>query len=261
MFNYKAIVFILRGKINKMAKFDKSKKNRRIILFIVLVILIIRGIVGLISNNSKKSKENLITNETVNVVESKINKDLGWELTLVNLDNKIPENYKITLKNIDEYRQFDSRAIEYLNNMMNDMIKAGISNVWVQSAYRSIESQTKVYNDKIKEYESQGKTKEEAKELTERLIMIPGCSDHNLGLAVDFNYVEDEFENTKGFKWLTENAEDYGFIIRYPKNKENITKVKYEPWHWRYVGEKNAKEMNKLGMCLEEYVEYLNNKK
>lgn len=90
------------------------------------------------------------------------------------------------------------------------------------------------------------------------MINKPECSDHNLGLAVDFNYVKEDFENTKAFKWLTKNAENYGFILRYPKGKEYITKVDYEPWHWRYVGEENAKKMNELNMCLEEYVEYLN---
>lgn len=243
-----------------MAKFDKSKRNRRIILFIIVLLLIIKGITTLIINsNSKKTKNTSINNEKEEVVSTTPKKDLGWELTLVNADNKIPEDYELNLKSIDKYRQFDSRAIKYLNDMMNDMIKDGISNVWVQSAYRSIESQIQVYNNKIEEYKKQGKTDEEAQKLTEELIMIPGCSDHNLGLAVDFNYVEDEFENTKGFQWLTKNAENYGFVLRYPENKASITKVKYEPWHWRYVGEKNAKKMNELGMCLEEYVEYLNN--
>lgn len=243
-----------------MAKFDKSKRNRRIILFIIVLLLIIKGITTLIINsNSKKAKNTLINNEKEEVVSTTPKKDLEWELTLVNADNKIPEDYELNLKSIDKYRQFDSRAIKYLNDMMNDMIKDGISNVWVQSAYRSIESQTQVYNNKIEEYKKQGKTDEEAQKLTEELIMIPGCSDHNLGLAVDFNYVEDKFENTKGFQWLTKNAENYGFVLRYPEDKASITKVKYEPWHWRYVGEKNAKKMNELGMCLEEYVEYLNN--
>lgn len=242
-----------------MRTINRKKRNRRVILLIIIVILLIKGITALINNNSKKAKDNQVSNEPITVTTPTTKKDLGWELTLVNTDNKMPEDYNITLKSIDEYRQFDSRAIKYLNNMMNAMIKDRISNVWIQSAYRSVESQTEVYNKQIQEYIKQGKTEEEAKRLTEKSIMIPECSDHNLGLAIDFNYVEEEFENTKGFKWLVENAENYGFVLRYPKGKEDITKVKYEPWHWRYVGEKNAKKMNELNMCLEEYVEYLNN--
>ncbi len=105
---------------------------------------------------------------------------------------------------------------------------------------------------------NQGKTEEVARRLTEEVIMIPGCSDHNLGLAVDFNDAETTFEDTKAFTWLKQNAENYGFVMRYPKDKEDITKITYEPWHWRYVGKDNAIEMNRLNMCLEEYVEYLN---
>ena len=95
--------------------------------------------------------------------------------------------------------------------------------------------------------------------MTLKIINKPGTSEHNLGLAVDFNYVNLDFEETESFKWLQKNAENYGFILRYKKEKEEITKVDYEPWHWRYVGEKHAKKMNELDMCLEEYVEYLKN--
>ena len=83
-------------------------------------------------------------------------------------------------------------------------------------------------------------------------------SEHSLGLAADFNNVKPEFENTREFAWLVENAENYGFVLRYKKEKKNITKVNYEPWHWRYVGKEHAIKMNELDMCLEEYVEYLN---
>ena len=139
------------------------------------------------------------------------------------------------------------------------MKKDGISNVWVQSAYRSIKYQENLFNDKVNTYINQGYTKEEAQQLTMQTINKPGTSEHNLGLAVDFNYVDYNFENTLGFKWLEQNAENYGFILRYSKEKEKITKVNYEPWHWRYVGIENAKKINELDMCLEEYIKYLEN--
>ena len=104
-----------------------------------------------------------------------------------------------------------------------------------------------------------GISQEEAERLTDEYINKPGASDHNLGLAVDFNYVDNKFDDLEAFKWLKENAEDYGFILRYPKDKEEITKISYESWHWRYVGEEHAKKMNELNMCLEEYIEYLQN--
>ena len=109
----------------------------------------------------------------------------------------------------------------------------------------------------MKKYLQQGKTQEEAEKLTDEYINKPGSSDHNLGLAVDFNYVDNKFEKLDGFKWLKKNAENYGFVLRYPKDKEDITKIAYESWHWRYVGVEHAKKMNDLNMCLEEYIEYL----
>ena len=117
--------------------------------------------------------------------------------------------------------------------------------------------QKELYDNSIQKYLKQGKTQAEAEKLTEEYINKPGASDHNLGLAVDFNYVDNKFEDLDGFKWLQENAENFGFILRYPKDKEDITKISYESWHWRYVGEDHAKKMNELNMCLEEYIEYL----
>ena len=148
-----------------------------------------------------------------------------------------------------------------LFGMIKDMKKAKVSNIWIQSAYRSPEYQNNLYTNKVQEYLNMGKTQEEAERLTSRLINKSETSEHNLGLAVDFNYVNLEFEKTKEFKWLQENAENYGFILRYKEEKEEITGVSYEPWHWRYVGVEHAKKMNELDMCLEEYVEYLKVKK
>ena len=85
----------------------------------------------------------------------------------------------------------------------------------------------------------------------------PGTSEHHTGLAIDFNSVESKFENTEGYEWLKKNAEDYGFVMRYPQGKEDVTGVIYEPWHWRFIGIKHAKEMNRLNLCFEEYVRYL----
>ena len=83
--------------------------------------------------------------------------------------------------------------------------------------------------------------------------MPPGSSEHNLGFCMDIVCVEEWFEDTDEFKWLMQHADDYGFILRYPSDKENITKVIYEPWHWRYVGVEEAKKIKASGLCLEEY--------
>lgn len=235
---------------------------RRNILIMATVILVVFVIIKFIIPK-KETTSNTNTVEVAKVSKTNIEENnniiakeqLDWKLTLVNQANKLPENYEMKLSNIDQYRKFDSRAIQYLQDMIEDMREDGVRNIWVQSSYRSVEEQEVVYNNKVKYYKEQDKTQKEAERLTEETINKPGHSEHSLGLAVDFNYVNGEFEETKAFKWLKENGEDYGFILRYPKEKENITKVTYEPWHWRYVGKENAKKINELGMCLEEYVE------
>lgn len=218
---------------------------------------------NLIDNTSKNKINNIIVSNTQNVVSKEVEKENikidDWRLILVNYENKLPEDFEIELSNIDSVRKFDKRAIGELIQMLQDLKKNGVYNVWVQSAYRSINYQEGLFNDKINTYMKQGKTREEAEKLTLQTINRPGTSEHNLGLAVDFNYVKYSFENTKGFKWLQEKAENYGFILRYRKDKEDITKVDYEPWHWRYVGVEHAKKINELDICLEEYIEYLKN--
>lgn len=225
---------------------------KKVMICGILIVLFSVGI-----RRADKSKP-IIDTDNVQVHTGVYNKKIDdWELTLVNHNNVLPDDFEIELANIDSTRQFDARAIDELNQMLKAMKEDGIHNVWVQSAYRSIAYQEGLFNEQINKYMQQGKTREEAEQLTLRIINKPGTSEHNLGLAVDFNYVDYSFEETKGFRWLQENASKYGFILRYRKDKESITKVDYEPWHWRYVGVENAKKINELNMCLEEYIDYL----
>ena len=249
-------------------KFKIVDKNKFIFALLTIILLLIITIIIIINLNKKEknnNEEKEINDLKQNAIEVSTNIEIkkkeikDWRLVLVNIDNALPENFTVELEDLDEYRQFDKRAIKQLKNMIEAERKAGASSMWVQSAYRSVEKQTKVFNEQMQEYINQGKTKKEAEELTLKLINKPGTSEHNLGLAVDFNYASYDFENTTAFKWLVKNAEDYGFILRYPKDKVEITKVNYEPWHWRYVGVEHAKEINKKGYCLEEYIEYLQN--
>lgn len=206
------------------------------------------------TNTSSTVGGNENNNETPNVDVT-----TDWRIRLANYDHILPEDFEVELADIDSTRQFDARAIKYLKDMINDMKKDGHTSIWVQSSYRSVARQKELYENSINKYLKQGKTQEEAEKLTDEYINKPGSSDHNLGLAVDFNYVDNTFADTDEYQWLLENAENYGFILRYPKDKEDITKIAYESWHWRYVGEEHAKKMNELNMCLEEYVEYLEN--
>ena len=97
---------------------------------------------------------------------------------------------------------------------------------------------------------------------TRQYVALPGCSEHQTGLALDivaagYQILDEEQEDTAEQKWLMENSWKYGFILRYPSEKSDITGIGYEPWHYRYVGREAAREMTELDLCLEEYVDWL----
>ena len=185
-----------------------------------------------------------------------------WRLKLANRLNVI-NNYSPSTKyigsqycqNNDNY-QIDERVYDDLITMIEAAKEDGIKLISV-SAYRSYEKQQSLYKNKVNYYLKQGYSQKGAENKASTIVAIPGTSDHNLGLAVDFNYLEQRHESKPELVWLKEHAEEYGFVMRYAKDKENYTGVIYEPWHYRYVGKDHAKKMNQLNMCLEEYVEYL----
>ena len=205
------------------------------------------------STNETGTENETNTTDTVTVSNNLSLLD-DWQIRLVNRENPLPDDFTVELENLDASRQFDKRAIGPLRQMILDMRDQGIKNIWAQSTYRSIEYQKGLYEKSINKYLKQGKSQEEAQKLTDEYINKPGTSEHHLGLAVDFNNVDEGFENTKAYEWLLENASNYGFILRYPKEKEDITGIEYEPWHWRYVGPEHAKKMKEQDLCLEEYV-------
>lgn len=235
------------------------KKFVILIIFILLFIILIKQIDinknVEIKNNNSYIIDNNIENKIVE--NNQITKINDWRLVLANYDNVLPNDFEVDLASIDRTREVDKRIMSELIQMIKDMRKKQKFSIWVQSAYRNIDRQEEIFNEKVEEYVQNGKSRNEAEELTMQTINKPGTSEHNLGLAVDFNYVNYEFENTDEFRWLKENAQNYGFILRYQKEKEDITKINYEPWHWRYVGVEHAKKINELGLCLEEYIDYL----
>ena len=101
---------------------------------------------------------------------------------------------------------------------------------------------------------------EAALELAAQVVAVPGTSEHQTGLAADimdevYPYLNDWQEHTEAQKWLMEHCTEYGFILRYPENKQDITKVIYEPWHFRYVGKEVAEYITENDLCLEEFLE------
>lgn len=174
--------------------------------------------------------------------------DILWHLTLVNSQNPLPEDYMdhpIDLVEVPGGEKVDARIYEPLMEMLND---ADELEPIVVSGYRTPEKQQSLYDDKIKQYKKQGYSENEAIELSQQWVAVPGTSEHQLGLAVDINGATYDI-----YLWLQENSYKYGFIFRYPGNKTHITNVAEEVWHYRYVGKEAAAEIHERGICLEEY--------
>ena len=180
-----------------------------------------------------------------------------WRMILVNRDYILPDGYKPKLENAVESGYgdvyLDERVAPYYNEMYKAAYKDGIHLVPI-SGYRSVDRQKRNFENKIDYYMDEGYSKVEATQKAATIILPPGTSEHNAGLAMDICSLEQNFEDTEEFRWLCENAADYGFILRYPEDKQDITKIIYEPWHWRYVGVEAAKAMKSSGECLEEYL-------
>lgn len=174
---------------------------------------------------------------------------------LFNYQNSIPEEYYSTLQlaPVGDGHQMQQDAAAAFKDMQAAATADGI-NLFVVSGYRSHERQVNNYNRSIQNYISQGYDEAKATELTQEYYAIPGTSEHEAGLAVDINSLEERFSQTKEFTWLQENCTKYGFILRYDKGKEEITKIEYEPWHYRYVGLEHAQAIAEQSVTLEEYV-------
>lgn len=187
-----------------------------------------------------------------------------WNLLLVNDWNPVPENYLSTFTMADfngPSKQCDSRIVEPLRQMINDGNAYNPAfRLSAASLYRTEELQAKNYNNKVNYYKSQGYDQETAESKAATVIKRPGESEHNTGLCVDllgagYSSLEQSFANTEAYQWLKEHCAEYGFILRYPKEKEAITAVIFEPWHYRYVGVEAATEIMERGICLEEYLQ------
>lgn len=181
------------------------------------------------------------------------NEECDFNLIVVNKDNELPGNFKADLVDFRGVK-IDKRIEENLSKMMDDASKNSID-LWISSAYRDVKLQAEIMDDEIAKNLSEGHTREEAEKLAKQLIAEPGRSEHHTGLAVDFNGVSEDFYSTDAYKWLAENAQNYGFILRYPESKKDVTGINFEPWHFRYVGIYTAKAMYGKDICLEEYID------
>ncbi len=181
-----------------------------------------------------------------------------WQLLLVNPWNPIPADFSVTLAAAEEGEQMDQRVCPALLEMLADARQQGLDPV-LCSGYRSREKQQTLYSHKVGQYLSLGYSQEEAAAAAGRIVAVPGTSEHETGLAADlmarsYPVLDQAQEETAEQRWLMENAHRYGFILRYPADKTDITGISYEPWHYRYVGQAAAREIYEQGLCLEEYL-------
>lgn len=202
----------------------------------------------LIAANKVKTNQNKSANS---VVKDEL-------LTLVNFENTIPKDWKVDLVQLNNGQSVDRRIYDDLIAMLQAAKSEGL-NPLICSSYRTNEKQEQLYQNKVSEHLSQGYSKVEASDKAAFWVARPGTSEHQLGLAVDIVSTKNQRldrsqENTVEQRWLIQNSWKYGFVLRYPTNKNSITGVGYEPWHYRYVGKEHAKKINELGVCLEEYV-------
>lgn len=215
-----------------------------------------------------ESHDELDTSQVIETDLTKVKEDLViedytddsyWNVVLVNKKEPLSADRPIQLGTLAGGKQLDKRVIDITNQMINDAAKDGVSLI-VCSGYRSYSYQTGLYNKEVNEWIAQGYSEVQAKENASKEVAIPGTSEHQLGLAIDFitkgyTNLDQGFENTEAFKWLNENAYKYGWILRYMDGKQIYTGINYEPWHWRYLGPELAEEVKNSGLCYEEFLQ------
>lgn len=186
-------------------------------------------------------------------------------LILVNPWNYIPDDYAVELETVQGKYQLDAKAAESARNLVAAAKEAGFD-MALCSAYRTVEKSAELYQRKVNEFLSYGYSEEDAMLEAAKWVAPPGTSEHHTGLAMDlvstdywveYSDLEHDYEKFDSFKWLYEHCAEFGFILRYPKDKQDITGITYEPWHYRYVGVEAATYILENGLCLEEYLELI----
>ena len=209
----------------------------------------------------ESNKANVVAQEVVSQgTEVTFNKK-DWNLLLVNKQHTIPEDYEFTLGTIKGSMRCDERIIEPLTQMFAAAKEDGV-NLIVCSPYRDLARQEYLFDRKMKGFIRSGMSYVDAYKTASITVTVPGASEHQIGLAVDiisdtYSALDIGFADTPAGQWLAEHSWEYGFILRYPLGKEEITGIQYEPWHFRYVGVDAAKVITKDGITLEEFVENL----
>ena len=179
-----------------------------------------------------------------------------WTQILVNQWSLLPDGFTVELADF-EGGQVDARILDICIQMFADAKEDGVTFRLVD-AYRSFETQSEAFEEKVQSYINQGYSRDEAEVKASTITARPNTSEHQTGLALDIVTPSHPkrnsgFADTEAFQWLSVNAENYGFTMRYAKDKTDLTGVIFEPWHWRFVGVEAARAVRQSGQCLEEY--------
>ncbi len=250
-----------------MAKKKKRKNTARTVLAVFVMIILplavlILGIYGVVSCAGSCSQKNEESSQTEESTPSQSStkaphayvEQEDWALYVIGNNNPLPENFTVKTKAVAGERELDERCADYAIKMLEDAKAEGID-LFVTSSYRSIQKQAENLESYTNSLIAQGMSPEEAEKQAKLEIAMPGCSEHNAGLAMDIvsgdywanhDDLDESFEKLPHFDWLIENSWKYGFVLSYPKGKENITGFIYEPWHYRFVGLKHAEKFHQV---------------
>ena len=184
-----------------------------------------------------------------------------WRLMLVNPDHLLPDDFTVELAMTSYGYEVDARIVEPLTAMIEAAAADGVT-LLPCYGYRTREQSAQLFEKQVSRQLAAGLSQEAAVEEAKKWVAPPGTSDHHTGLALDIVTPEHQvlnhaFAGTPAARWMAGHSTEYGFVIRFPEDKQEITGITYEPWHLRYVGEEHARVMREQNLCLEEYWEQL----
>ncbi|MDL2293083.1 D-alanyl-D-alanine carboxypeptidase family protein [Ruminococcaceae bacterium OttesenSCG-928-D13] len=274
-----------RRRMEAKAKRRKKRQMQRLLLiaaFVLAAVLLVVCIIAIfraIFGGEGKDKVKSSSSDTTSIsVSSEVLSGPGyswtiapdptlWNLILVNGQRALPDGFELTTDQMGTIAYgpipyyFDARIMESLQGMIDACNTVEGHTLKIISGYRGASNQNERYNYLVTYFKGQNSSDAEADILARQIDPPAGYSDHQTGLAVDFvtgsvNEPGEAFAGTPEYAWLSEHAHEYGFVLRYPQEKENITGIKNQPYHWRYVGIEEAKIMKTQGTCLEEYLAF-----
>lgn len=258
-------------KIRLQKEIEKNRKQKAIMLLCILLLLLFWFYAYLFGKSVGRMEK--VGNVQITVdegdsgehfsdvfAEKENSQNRAAEILLVNKENPLPDDYEVELVKLqDGVNRAAKEAYQPLSNMLKAGIKEGLT-FEICSSYRDMKRQKELFEEDVEALIRQGYSYQEAYDEVAKETMPPGCSEHSTGLAFDivaFDYqmLDEKQANTDESIWLRKHCAEYGFILRYPEGKEDITGISYESWHFRYVGKEAAQYIMQEGITLEEYME------